>query len=94
MDGDILGNVSAEDGLLTISNNGAVQGDVRAPRIVIDGKVNGNIYAGEHLKLDSRAVITGNVFYHTLEMTEGAQLNGGLNTIRMVCRKQGPARKQ
>ena len=78
MEGVVQGNITSEDGLLTIAGNGDVEGDIHAPRIVIDGSVRGNVYASEHLELVSGAVIEGNVFYQVIEMAKGAQVNGGL----------------
>lgn len=78
VEGTIVGSISAEQGLLTISHSGKVEGDIRAPKVVIDGQVRGNVYAEEHLELASRAMITGNVFYNVIEMEKGSQVNGSL----------------
>ena len=78
LEGRVTGNVTAEDGLLTIAHNGRVDGDIRAPRIVVDGHICGNVYADQHLELAARAVITGNVFYSVIEMAQGSQVNGSL----------------
>ncbi len=78
IEGTISGNVSAESGLLTIANSGKVEGDIHAPKILIDGHVRGNVYAEEHLELATKAVITGNVFYSVIQMEQGSQVNGSL----------------
>ena len=81
VEGAIKGNVTAEEGLLIIAHSGKVEGDIRAPKIVVDGHVRGNVYAEEHLELASRAVITGNVFYSVIEMEKGSQVNGSLEYL-------------
>ena len=78
IEGTVNGNISAEEGLLTIAHSGRVEGDIRAPKVLIDGHVRGNVYAEQHLELASRAVITGNVFYSVIEMEKGSQVNGSL----------------
>lgn len=78
LEGAVQGNIASKDGLLTVADNGDVEGDVHAARIVIDGNVRGNVYASEHLELAAGAVIEGNVFYQVIEMAKGAQVNGGL----------------
>ncbi|OED42831.1 hypothetical protein ACH42_11640 [Endozoicomonas sp. (ex Bugula neritina AB1)] len=78
VEGIIKGNVSADEGLLTVAHSGKVEGDIQAPKIIIDGQVRGNVYAEEHLELASRAAITGNVFYSVIEMEKGSQVNGSL----------------
>ena len=78
IEGAVKGNIAAEEGLLTIAHSGKVEGDIRAPKILIDGHVRGNVYAEGHLELAARAVITGNVFYSVIEMEKGSQVNGSL----------------
>ncbi|MGB1272333.1 MAG: bactofilin family protein, partial [Endozoicomonas sp.] len=78
VEGRVNGDISADQGLLTIAHSGSVEGDIRAQRVVIDGHVRGNVVAEEHLELASSAVITGNVYYNVIEMTRGSQVNGSL----------------
>ena len=78
VEGRISGNLNSEQGQLTLSEGGVVEGDIRSPRIVINGNVRGNVYASEHLELAAKAIITGNVYYNLLEMTKGSQVNGSL----------------
>lgn len=78
IEGRVKGDISADQGLLTIAHSGSVEGDIRAQRVVIDGHVRGNVVAEEHLELASRAVINGNVYYNVIEMTRGSQVNGSL----------------
>jgi cytoskeletal protein CcmA (bactofilin family) len=61
-----------------ISVEGLVEGDVRAPRIVIDGEVIGDVHASEHLELGARARVRGNLYYGLMEMAMGAQIEGSL----------------
>ena len=78
VEGKICGNLKADQGVITITQSGSVEGDIRAPRIVINGSVRGNVYAGEHLELAAQAVINGNVYYNVVEMVKGSQVNGCL----------------
>ena len=78
IEGIVKGNITSDEGLLTVANSGSVEGDVRAQRVVIDGHVLGNVLAEVHLELASRSVINGNVYYCVIEMIKGAQVNGSL----------------
>ena len=81
VDGKVKGNIEATreaKGLLRISENGAVQGEIHAPFVEINGHVEGDVYATEHLELSANACITGNVYYSSIEMLRGAQVNGSL----------------
>ena len=78
VEGKVRGNLNSEDGHLTLAESGFVQGDIRAPKIVINGSVRGCVYAMEHVELAAKAEITGNVYYNVIEMVKGSQVNGSL----------------
>jgi cytoskeletal protein CcmA (bactofilin family) len=76
VEGKVTGNIISEDGSLHV--HGEVIGEIRVPHIVINGLVKGNVHAGEHIELAAKAVVSGNVYYKTMEMMLGAQINGSL----------------
>lgn len=78
VDGRVEGNLLTSDGMIRISAEGKVEGEVRAPHIVIDGEVIGDIYASEHLELGAGARVCGNLYYGLMEMAMGAQIEGNL----------------
>lgn len=78
LDGRIDGSVVAtgDDALLTISEQGQVDGEIRVPQAVINGHVTGNVVVSARLQLAALARIDGDLRYHTLEMAAGAQVDG------------------
>ena len=81
VDGYIKGNVIAGEGnhsLLTVGAQGHIEGEVKAPQVVIYGYINGDVHASENLILQKDARVEGNVYYHLLEMAMGASVNGKL----------------
>lgn len=81
IDGKVEGDVVAEpgsDAVLTISELGSIEGDVRVPNLQLNGTVTGDVHASERVELASHAKVTGNVFYHLIEMAMGAEVNGNL----------------
>ena len=81
VDGKVMGNIEADreaKGLLRVSEQGSIHGDLRAPYMEINGRVEGDVYAAEHLELSENACVTGNVYYSSIEMLRGAQVNGSL----------------
>jgi len=80
VDGKVQGNIIASNAgsLLTVSDQGVVEGEVRVPNIILNGHVIGDVHAGERVELSTRARVTGNVFYNLIEMAIGAEVNGKL----------------
>lgn len=78
VDGRVNGNVLTSDGMVRVSVEGQVEGEIRASRVVIDGEVVGDVYAAEHLELGARARVRGNLYYGLMEMAMGAQIEGRL----------------
>ncbi|GAB2503923.1 bactofilin family protein [Arenimonas alkanexedens] len=81
VEGSIHGKVMAEDGsaaVLTIADDGHVEGEVRAPVVVISGRMTGDIYAGERIELAANARVNGNIHYKVVEMAAGAMITGRL----------------
>ncbi|WP_020210835.1 bactofilin family protein [Gilvimarinus chinensis] len=81
VEGRVTGNIIVEgggDAKLVVANNGVIEGEVRVPMVVINGKVVGNVFSTKHIELASKAVVEGNVHYNLIEMVKGAQVNGSL----------------
>lgn len=81
VDGTVKGNIIAEAGsssVLSISDQGKIEGEIHVPYNIIDGAINGNVYSSEHIELEARARITGDVYYNLLEISGGAQVSGRL----------------
>jgi cytoskeletal protein CcmA (bactofilin family) len=83
VDGLVRGDVGVRDGegknaFLTLSETGVIEGDVRVPNVVLSGRVVGDVVADDHVELKGSATVTGNVYYHLLEMSKGAEVNGEL----------------
>jgi cytoskeletal protein CcmA (bactofilin family) len=85
LDGIIRGHVTASDsanGLLVISETGEVEGDITVPHIIINGTVNGNVISSEHVELQGKAKVSGDIQYQGIEMQLGVRLSGNLVSIK------------
>ncbi len=81
VDGSVKGNVYANDdqsSVLTVSDRGTIEGEVRVPYVVLNGVVLGDVYAYQHIELAPQARVEGNVFYGLIEIAMGAEVNGKL----------------
>jgi len=82
VEGLVQGNLIAESGkeaLVRVVEKGRVEGEIRCPAVIINGEVEGNVYASRHLELAAKARVKGNVFYALMEMAAGSEVNGSMS---------------
>ncbi|MCK5727315.1 MAG: polymer-forming cytoskeletal protein [Thiotrichaceae bacterium] len=77
LDGNVISSMESH-GQLILHTGSLVSGEITAPRIIISGMLTGNLFATEKLTLLSGAVVNGDVHYRSLEMQQGATVNGTL----------------
>ena len=75
IDGKVNGNITI-DGNLTIGESSELQGEVKAKNVTMSGKLFGKIDAAEKLKLESKAVLKGDLIAKYLIIEEGAFFEG------------------
>ena len=81
VDGKIKGKIIADDDkstVLSVSETGQIEGDVRVSHVVLNGTIVGDVYAAQRITLSSKARVSGNVYYKVIEMVSGATVNGQL----------------
>lgn len=81
IEGLVQGNIIAQQGtnaLVRVLEQGRVEGEIRAPLVVINGAVEGDVYSSKHLELAPKARVQGGVFYARVEMAAGSEVNGSL----------------
>lgn len=81
VEGHIQGKVIAEAGeraVLTLAEQGSIEGEVQVPVVVINGRMTGDVHALERIELAAKARVQGNLHYKVVEMSAGAQLTGRL----------------
>ncbi len=81
IEGTVRGNIVAvagKDAMVRVVDKGLVEGEIRAPSVIINGTISGDVYSTKHLELASKARVTGNVHYTLVEMAIGAEVNGSL----------------
>lgn len=81
VDGEISGNVIATEGkpsTVVLSEHGRIKGEIRATHLMLAGTVDGPVHSAEYLELQSKANVTGDVHYKTLEIQLGAIVKGRL----------------
>jgi cytoskeletal protein CcmA (bactofilin family) len=75
----VTGNIESADGRMitvAIGPSGRVFGDIKAYRVKVAGKVDGNIFAIERAEFHKDAEVLGDVTYGTIAIEHGAKLLG------------------
>jgi len=81
VDGVVRGNVAAlpdQPGTLVVSEHARVDGEVQAAHVVVNGTVNGSVDARETLELQSNSRVKGDIHYKSIEIQQGAVIEGRL----------------
>jgi len=68
-------------GNLTIGENARVKANITGDRIIVAGKVTGDILASQGLSIISPAIVKGNIRTPLISITEGAVLEGQLSML-------------
>ena len=74
VDGTVEGQLDAD--YVILSESAEVKGEIKAERIIIGGKVDGNVRAQELVEIKSKGKVFGDIFTPKLAIIEGAELNG------------------
>ncbi|MBX3293201.1 MAG: polymer-forming cytoskeletal protein [Acidobacteria bacterium] len=82
VDGHLIGTVSSDTGTLIVGTNGQVDANVSVAAAMINGSVNGDIFATEKLQLGRTARVIGNIQCPKLIVEDGAILEGNCTMLR------------
>ena len=79
IDGKVVGNIeTTKDNKVTVAigKTGEVSGDITAHRVMVAGKVEGNIYAAERVEFHKDSIVQGDISYGSIAVEHGARLLG------------------
>ncbi len=74
--GRVVGEIRLDVGVLTLAPGSHVVGEVAAPTVIVNGRVDGNLAVSERLDVRPTAAIRGNLTSPTLIVAEGAEVTG------------------
>ena len=84
VEGHVHGDILAEPGceaMVRVVDGACVEGDIHAPLVLVNGRVEGNVYASRQVELAPRGCVEGDVYYAMVEMTAGSEVNGSLTHL-------------
>ncbi len=74
VDGRIDGRVNAD--CVVLSETGVIKGEIIASRIIVGGRVEGNLRAQKIVEIKATGKVLGDIFANKLSVTEGGEFNG------------------
>lgn len=81
IDGNVSGNINVE-AKLVIGEEATINGDISAVHLIVYGRVEGNIECKTKAVICNNAVIKGGIIATTLEIEEGAVIEGSMTKNR------------
>lgn len=79
LEGRFKGTISLKKNTLTVGENGTLEAEVHAHTIMVDGTVNGDLYASERMSIRNSARITGNIYAPRISLEDGARFRGSID---------------
>lgn len=79
--GDTLGEVSSDsdpNATIVVGKSGSITGTVKAPHIVVSGRVSGPLRSSQSIEIRQGACVAGDAWYKALEIHAGGVIDGSL----------------
>lgn len=83
-DGEIIGDVSCDDdtrGTIVVGKLGRVTGTIKAPHIVVVGRVDGPAHSSESIEIQAGACVMGGASYRDIVIHEGGVVEGVMTPV-------------
>ena len=89
VDGQVEGSIELSGNRLIIGPHGQVRARVNAKGVIVQGKLEGNIQAGERVELTKSAIVIGDIATQRVAIEEGAYFKGKVDIQRESARTEG-----
>jgi cytoskeletal protein CcmA (bactofilin family) len=86
IDGTVEGQLDSD--YVILSETGEVKGEIKAKKILIGGKMDGNVRAQELVEIKSKGKVLGDIFTPRLAIIEGGEFNGKVEMKKAEMKKE------
>jgi cytoskeletal protein CcmA (bactofilin family) len=87
-DGELEGSFELLDGAVTVGPEGRIRANLQARSIVVQGRVNGNLFGLERAELKKSATVVGDIYTPRIAIEDGAVLEGDVRVHKDTPRPQ------
>ena len=82
VDGHLTGTITSDGGTLIVGTEGQVDANISVSTAMVNGTVNGDIFATEKIQLGRTARVVGNIQAPRVVLEDGAVLEGSCSMIQ------------
>ena len=82
VDGEVEGTIQLDQNSLTIGPNGNVDAEITAKDIIIEGKVTGNVKAGNRIDIRKTGSLQGDLSTARIVIEDGAVFRGSIDIVK------------
>ena len=86
IDGTAEGQLDAD--YVILSETGEVKGEIKGKKILIGGKIDGNVHGQELVEIKSKGRVLGDIFTPKLAIIEGGEFNGKVEMKKAEMKKE------
>lgn len=79
IEGRVEGKVDLKQNNVTVGRNGRVKADVYGQMVIVEGEVDGNVFAGEQAILRQAGAIRGNITAPRVVLEDGSRFKGSID---------------
>jgi len=79
IEGRVEGKVDLKQNNVTVGRNGRVKADVYGQTVIVEGEVDGNVFAGEQAILRQAGAIRGNIAAPRVVLEDGSRFKGSID---------------
>lgn len=79
IDGEVEGSIALRGQTLIVGPNGHVRANIEARNVVLHGRVDGDIHAGDRVDLRKSASLSGNISTTRISIEDGAFFKGSID---------------
>jgi cytoskeletal protein CcmA (bactofilin family) len=85
--GKVKGTIQLRDKSLTVGAQGQVDADVLAHAIIVEGKVNGDLFGSERVSIRKTGNVQGNIISPKVSLEEGCRFKGSIDMDQEMTNK-------
>jgi cytoskeletal protein CcmA (bactofilin family) len=85
--GKVNGTIQLREKSLTVGNQGQVDANVLAHSIIVEGKVNGDLYGSDRVCIRKTGDVNGNIISPKVSLDEGCRFKGSIDMDQEVIKK-------